>query len=168
MTERVKDGGAAASCAWCERPRHIKQGRIWLCEVHYRISSMRTRAKRDGKSVPSKEGIEALIPSPFVCAGCDRSMVWLRQHGASQQATLQHDRSGALRIICLACNTRHAQHPGDSYYEIPTDHKRCPDCEKVLPRSAFAMDRSRPIGLKAYCRPCSAARFKHWSGSHAG
>jgi hypothetical protein len=160
---KIDDG----TCAWCDRPSHIKQGRIVLCDQHYRMSSMRSRARRDGKKVPSRAQIEAMIPRPFVCGACERPMVWLRCHGASQQATLQHDRSGSMRIICLGCNTRHAQHPDDSFYAVPHGHKRCPDCEQVLPRKSFVADRSRPIGLRSYCRRCSSIRFKNWSTSHA-
>lgn len=165
MTGNPKDGGAA--CAWCERPAHIRQGRIMLCAVHYRISSMRARAKRDGKIVPSRAEIEALVPTPFVCFGCDRAMNWLRSDGASTQVTLQHDRSGHLRLICLGCNTRHALHPGDTYYEIPAGHKRCFDCEQVKPFEEFPVARSRPIGRYSYCRPCTSIRFKKWSNQHA-
>ena len=154
-------------CAWCERPSHIRQGRIRLCAMHYRISNMRSRARRDGKAVPTRQEIEALVPAPFVCVGCERPMSWLRANGASQQATLQHDRDGTLRLICLACNTRHAKHPDDSFYSIPKGHKRCPDCSQVLPLNSFAVDRSRPLGRVSYCRPCAAKRFKQWSINHA-
>lgn len=155
------------ACAWCEQPSHIRQGRLMLCVKHYRLASMRSRAARDGKAVPSWPEIEALVPEPFVCRFCQRTMTWLREGGASQQATLQHDRDGGLRIICLACNTRHAQHPGDSFYSLPDGHKRCPACFMVLPLVDFALDRSRPVGRKSYCRPCSAVRFKNWSARHA-
>lgn len=162
----VNDGGPAP-CAWCARPSHIRQGRILLCARHYRINSMRARAKRDGKAVPTREGIESLVPSPFECSGCSKDMTWLRGPLPSRQATLQHDRDGGLRIICLGCNTRHSVHPGDSFYSIPPGHKRCPDCETVRPVSAFAVDRSRPIGRKSYCRPCASVRHKTWRESRA-
>lgn len=157
-TVETRDGG----CAWCERDAHIRQGRIMLCAMHYRISSMRSRAKRDGKITPSREQIEFMVPSPFVCVSCERAMNWLRRDGASTQATLQHDRSGRVRIICLACNTRHAQHPGDSYYDLPEGHKRCAKCDRILPHSAFSTDRSRPLGLKASCRECSHKSHTTW------
>jgi 5-methylcytosine-specific restriction endonuclease McrA len=32
--------------------------------------------------------------------------------------------------------------------------KTCPGCREVLPRDAFARDRSRRDGLNKYCRPC--------------
>ena len=168
MTDTRKDGGSAFpdSCAWCQDAPHIKQGRIFLCAKHYRISSMRSRAKRDGKTVPTLAEVEAIIPSPFVCIGCDGVMSWVGGP-ASKKATLQHDRSGRLRIICLGCNTRHAAHPGDTFYDIPAGHKFCPDCSEVLPLSNFARDRSRPIGRKSYCRPCASFRFKKWSSTNA-
>lgn len=149
-------------CAWCDAPSHIRQGRIFLCAIHYRISTMRACAKRNAKATPTRQQIEGMIPSPFVCSCCKRPMTWLRETGTSQQATLQHDRSGEMRIICFACNTRHAQHPGDSFYAVPENHKSCPDCETVKPLEAFAVDRSRPIGRRSYCRPCAAKRFKKW------
>lgn len=156
------DGGAAFPCAWCDQPSHIKQGRIWLCRKHYRFSSMRSRAKRDGKQVPSRSELEGMVPTPFVCVGCSLPMTWGRENGASSQATLQHDRSGVLRIICLACNTRHAAHPDDTYYDIPSGYKRCAKCERVLPQERFSQDRSRPIGLKSSCRECSGSAHAKW------
>ena len=128
---------------------------------------MRARAKRDAKAVPTRQEIEAMVPSPFVCGGCGRDMTWLRGPEPSRQVTLQHDRDGTLRLLCLGCNTRHSVHPGDSFYAIPAGHKRCPDCASVLPLTSFAVDRSRPIGRKSYCRDCSALRHKSWRESHA-
>lgn len=156
----------AEQCAWCDEPAHIRQGRIQLCAKHYRFSSMRSRAKRDGKYVPTLGEMEALA-ADMCCDGCGRTMTWLRIGGASAQATLQHDRSGRLRLLCLACNTRHAQHPGDSFYDIPDGMKRCPDCEQVLPLALFSVDRSRPLGRKSYCRACASVRHKKWSANHA-
>lgn len=156
-----------SSCAWCARPSHIRQGRNMLCAMHYRIATMRANATRRGKFAPTRHQLEALIPDPFVCSCCQREMTWLRLNGASVQATLQHDRNGDVRIICLACNTRHAQHPGDSFYNVPPGHKRCPDCDANKPLNDFPVDRSRPIGRKSYCRPCCAARFKQWSARDA-
>ena len=165
MTDK-HDGGPAL-CAWCEEPAHIKQGRILLCQVHYRISSMRILAKRDGKVSPSRDEIEAAIPNPLICSCCDREMNWLRSDGASTQITLQHDRRGSIRLICLGCNVRHSVHPSDTFYTIPAGKKRCPDCEMVLPVADFSKDRSRPIGLKSYCRPCASIRNKSWRKARA-
>lgn len=159
MTDR-EDGGPG--CAWCKSPAHIRQGRILLCEAHYRLSSMKIRAKRDGKVAPSVKELEALVPSPFVCGGCKRPMNWLQKHGASTQATLQHDRNGTLKIVCLACNSKHAAHPGDSFWSVPEGHKRCASCERTLAASDFARDRSRPCGLKASCKQCSHSQHTKW------
>jgi hypothetical protein len=134
--------------------------------MHYRISSMRSRAKRDGKTVPTRSEIEGMAAT-MVCIGCSRRMNWLRSEGASTQATLQHDRDGGVRLLCLACNTRHAQHPGDTFYGVASNEKWCPDCDQILPKGSFAKDRSRPVGLKSYCRPCAAARYRSWEARHA-
>lgn len=149
------------------RPSHIRQGRIMLCVVHYRMSSMRSRATRDGKSVPTISEIEALVPSPFRCEPCGRDMTWLREQGASIQVSLQHDRSGEVRLICLGCNTRHGAHPGDSFYRMPKGHKQCRSCKQVLPFSSFVVDRSRPIGLKGNCRTCCSTQWQRWNAGVA-
>lgn len=158
----TREANTVGRCAWCERPAHIKQGRINLCGVHYRLSSMRARARRDGKRVPSWRELVSLIPTPFVCAGCNRAMNWLRDYGASTQVTLQHDRSGAVRMLCLGCNTRHAHHPEDTFYDIPEGHKRCARCDTVKPVDDFSRDRSRPCGRKGHCKKCSHEQHTKW------
>jgi len=155
------------ACAWCDEAAHIRQGRVMLCATHYRISSMRARAARDGKMVPTRDEIASLAAQSMTCVGCKRPMNWLRSSGTSTQVTLQHDRDGTIRLLCLACNTRHAQHPGDSFYTIPAAKKWCPDCGDVLPKADFCRDLSRPLGLKSYCRKCSAARHHKWRIKHA-
>lgn len=165
MADERKDGGQA--CAWCSEPAHIQQGRILLCLKHYRMSSMRANARRYNKITPTLDELESLIPDPFVCIGCNRVMSWGRANGASRQATLQHDRSGKLRILCLACNTRHARHPGDTFYSISPDEKWCAGCSQVLPKTAFFRDRSRPCGLKGNCRECSKKAHTNWRVNNA-
>ena len=160
MTGKINDGGPA--CAWCDRSAHIRQGRILLCEVHYRLSSMRSTAKRAGKEAPTVKEMESLIPSPLVCGGCHRPMNWLQSQGASTQATFQHDRDGTLKIVCLSCNTKHACHPGDSFWSVPEGHKRCASCDRVLGAAAFSRDRSRPCGLKSSCKECSHSQHTQW------
>lgn len=157
----------ADNCSWCSEPFHKRQGRIGLCAMHYRISNMRGRARRDGKFVPTKEQIEALVPKNMECPACHRTMTWLRVGGASQQISLQHDRDGQLRLLCLGCNTRHSVHKGDSFYDIPPGHKFCAQCGCNKPLEQFSIDRSRPIGRKAYCKPCASVRHKIWRNAHA-
>lgn len=52
------------------------------------------------------------------------------------------------------------------------DVKRCPRCEKYIPRSMFWRDTTRPDGLHSYCKPChkvyeSTRRRKHHDWSRA-
>lgn len=145
------------TCSQCDRPSHIYQGR-WLCQMHYRIASMRAAAARRGKVSPSREEMEALVPNPFVCEGCHREMVWLQRDGASQQATFQHDRDGTLRIICLRCNSRHSTMPGDMFWEIPEGHKYCPSCAQVLPLTQFYSSPAFTTGALPSCIPCYAVK----------
>jgi hypothetical protein len=161
----MKDGGPAFPCHWCLGEPYIKQGHIWLCKIHYRFQSMRTRAKRDKKSVPSYDMLFSMASSACMhCPGCNRSMNWLAKEGRSTVVTLQHDRDGKMRFLCLSCNTRHASMPGDSFYSFPKDKKLCPDCQQQLPLEAFATDRtSRWMNKKTYCRRCSNARWKKWN-----
>ena len=66
------------ACAWCDEAAHIRQGRVMLCATHYRISSMRARAARDGKMVPTRDEIASLAAQSMTCVGCKRPMNWLR------------------------------------------------------------------------------------------
>lgn len=160
----IKNGGPAF-CS-CGQPAHKRQGNRKLCAMHYRIANMRSRAKRDGKTVPTTTQIETLA-ADMTCPGCGHLMHWLREEGASLQATLQHDRDGSIRLLCLGCNTRHASHPGDSFYLRKPGEKFCSKCMRFLSSSYFARDRSRPSGLKASCRACSAIQHKNWRTSRA-
>lgn len=159
---KYKTGGPAFHCKWCENLAHIKQGRIYLCAVHYRFSSMRTRAKRDGKDVPDYAYLESLVPNPFLCPVCKVSMNWLSKEGHSTVITLQHDRDGTMRLICFKCNMRHSNFPEDTYYELPENHWRCSACGCVKPLEEFPTDRSRPLGKKSYCKLCSNIRMRNW------
>lgn len=115
--------------------RHLGNARY--CVRHYRFATMRARARRDGKSVPSPAELERLLPLNMVCAPCGRTMNWLSNDGRSTVISLQHDRDGALRLICRACNTRHAHHPGDSFYELRAGERRCSSCRTVKPETDF-------------------------------
>lgn len=166
MSDPINDGGPAL-CAWCDQPRARRQGRIFLCAKHYRFQQMRTRAARDGKTVPSYWALDAMAAPGLICCGCQREMHWLVSDGPrSQQVTLQHDRGCTMRLLCLGCQVRHASHPGDEFYNVPVDHKRCPDCVAVLPLDRFSVDRSRPIGRASYCKECSRVRHAQWVKEH--
>ncbi len=152
-------------CKWCNFLAIIKQGRIWLCEKHYRFQQMRINAKRHNKCVPGYGELEAMHSIlGMVCPACKRELNWLGCNGLSTVITLQHDRSGALNFLCRACNTRHAGFEGDSFYII--DHnkeKKCFKCKKILPLSSFYKDNSgRWKNKKSSCKECSNKTYNNW------
>lgn len=153
-----KDNTPPSVCKWCDSPAHIKQGRIWLCKKHYRFQQMRSTAKRDNKTVPSYDQLESLwLECQGKCFVCRRAFNWLSVEGRATVVTLQHDRSGSMRLLCVSCNTRHAFFDGDSFYEADQSHRTCPRCEHNLPLSVFAADNyNRWNNKKTYCRACSA------------
>ena len=163
----ANDGGPACSRADCNSPAFRRLGNAKYCHRHYRFATMRACAKRHGKTVPTTEQFETLIPDGMVCPPCGRVMNWLAKDGESTVMSLQHDRSGAYRLICRACNTRHAAHEGDEFYAIPADQRRCPGCLRVMPLSAFSMDTTKWLGRKTYCKGCASGRHKAWRSSRA-
>ena len=160
----MNDGGPAKRCSKCVRPAYMRQGHQWLCAMHYRFGQMRANAKRNGKEVPTHDQLNDLMEATngSRCFGCHKIMNWLSGTNQSLVISLQHDRDGTLRLLCRGCNTRHAIHPGDTYYAVPTNGKWCPDCDLVLTRDQFCRDRSRPIGLKSYCKACSKKKHDLW------
>ncbi len=46
--------------------------------------------------------------------------------------------------------------------------KQCGKCKEVLPFDAFNKDRSRPDGLRFYCRECTNATNRAWYEANAG
>ena len=88
-----------------------------LCDRHRRFLQMRTQAGSDGKAVPSPEWFEREAPPDMVCPPCGVQMVWHKQTDPRRVLTLQHDRSGRMRLICMSCNVRHASYPGDYFYD---------------------------------------------------
>lgn len=143
------------NCKWCEREAVRKQGRLWLCQVHYRYQRMRIEAKRNHKTVPGYDELLAMTPADMICVGCSRKMNWLAGDGQSTVASLQHDRDGKLRLICRACNTRHAQMDGDSFYTFPKEKKRCPKCKQIKELGEFQVDRRKWNQTCTYCRDCN-------------
>jgi hypothetical protein len=125
---------------------------------------MRATAARKGKKIPSRQELAFMVEQTrLICCGCQRKMNWLSKEGPSSVVSLQHNRDGSMAFLCRACNTKHAQFPGDMFYTIPKSHHRCGDCYQILPRDNFWEDRSRPLGIKAYCKACARKRHKDWS-----
>ena len=124
-------------CKWCGEDVF----RLRLCKKHYRFYQMRIVAKRHGKTVPSYEALELLWnKSKGVCEGCGRAVNWLSNEGHSTVITLQHDRSGRIRLLCLSCNTRHASFEDDTFYDQDPNMKTCPCCKRSLPLDQFGTD----------------------------
>lgn len=67
-----------------------------------------------------------------------------------------------MAIVCRSCNTRHASMDGDSYRDMPKDHKQCPACKKIKPATSFFLDNNRGGVLRrtSYCKPCSQERTR--------
>ena len=150
-------------CKWCAGTALRKQGHIWLCKKHYRFQQMRVRAKRFNSFVPTYQQLQEMLPADMKCVGCARRMVWLSSEDASRVLSLQHDRSGGVRFLCRACNTRHAARVGDSFYKLSIGEKFCPGCNAALPLSAFSTDNSgRWKNRNTYCRECRTARHAAW------
>jgi hypothetical protein len=128
----------------------------FYCAKHARFQQMRDGARRSRQTVPSYEQLEVLASAAgMVCSHCRKQMFWTRGQGPiSQQITLQHDRSGIMRLICMSCNSRHRDYPGDDFYKFPVDFKRCYRCKTVKPFSDFSVSRRYSFGLSPICRRC--------------
>lgn len=146
-------------CKYCGEPSFLIFGR-WACARHHRYAQMRKAALRDGKAVPTYEQLDTMPGSNLVCPTCDVQMNWFMKDGGPTVAALQHYRDGTLAIVCLACNARHGQMPGDTYRDLPKDHKRCPQCEEIKPRSEFYTKQwgDRKPKITSNCKQCCKAK----------
>ncbi|MDR0474545.1 MAG: hypothetical protein LBH43_12845 [Treponema sp.] len=158
------NGSVFPVCSKCENGAVIKQGHQWLYEKHYRFGSMRTKAKRDKKTVPTFEKLESILPDDVKCPSCKRKMNWRQKDGVSMVITLQHNRDGSIQLLCLSCNTRHAKRQGDSFYnENPETEKLCPKCGTVKPLNCFTTDNSkRWKNKKSLCKECANKAHDKW------
>ena len=151
-------------CSRCDLDATMKQGNQHLCDKHYRFGQMRVSAKRNGKKVPSHTNLHELVDDQMLCPDCDTRMNWRSKDGKSTVASLQHYRDGRMAIVCLSCNTRHASMDGDSYCDMPKDHKQCPSCKSVKHGSEFSIDngRSGQVKRKSICKSCSDKKVNQW------
>ena len=151
-------------CKWCDDEAIRKQGRIWLCKKHYRFQQMRVTAKRQGKSVPEYGELERLWQeSGGTCKVCNRKLNWLSSEGTCTVITLQHDRQGGTRLLCLSCNTRHASFDGDSFYDANSERRVCPSCRRSLPWDSYTTDNSsRWKNKNTYCKECRNTKHAEW------
>jgi len=165
---KINDGGPAFSCSVCALQATVKQGNQHLCDKHYRFGQMRATAKQHGKLVPTRGELESMDGSSLVCPDCGVQMNWRAKDGQSTVASLQHYRDGSMDIVCRSCNTRHAFMDGDSFREMPKDHKFCPSCKQTKPLFEFTADKSRSgtAQRKSNCRQCADASVKLWKESN--
>jgi len=159
-----------ANCSKCGDPGFRFRGERWLCSIHNRMDTMRTAARSAGKYVPTEDELTTLFRD-LTARGmkCETCGVVMPLHG-DRRATvsLQHDRSGRLRLICMTCNSRHDDLPGDSFYDLPPDSWRCSRCEQVLPLARFY--KGRAGGCCIDCRKklnaqMWAAHGKRWAAN---
>lgn len=143
----------SAICSKCSNPGFRFRGERWLCVTHNRFDTMRTCAKSKGKYVPTHGELERLagrlIANGMKCEACGCKMNWHSEASRKKTVSLQHDASGAVRLICMSCNSRHGNLLGDSLYSLPKDHWRCPKCEIVKPLSEFYKNR-----VGSCCKMC--------------
>lgn len=151
-------------CAHCDDVATRYKSRQWFCAKHYRFGQMRYDAKRKGKTVPSREQLDALVDPENRCGDCRVSMVWLAIEDQVRVVNLQHYRDGSYGFVCRPCNTRHAFMPGDSFRDLPAEHKYCPNCKCTKPFSAFSKDNSRngQTKLKSWCKQCADVHLTAW------
>ena len=164
----MSDKSGPAKCKWCESKAERKTGHIWLCIKHYRFVCMRASAKSRRKSVPTYEMLEKMLPIDFCCSSCKRKMNWLSNLGTSTVITLQHDRSGAFRFLCLSCNVRHASMKDDAFYKVKPSFKFCSCCIQEKPKDDFYKRKGRWNGLNSYCKSCSLEKNKEWREVNRG
>jgi hypothetical protein len=156
--------GLVMKCSRCDLDSVIIQGHQHLCEKHYRFGQMRSSAKRHGKVVPTHEQLALMTDENMICPDCGIKMNWRSKDGMSSVASLQHYRSGRISIVCRSCNTRHASMEGDSYCDMPKDHKRCPSCLGIKPSSEFFLDNGRSglLKRKSICKICACVKLNQW------
>jgi hypothetical protein len=144
-------------CTRCAAPATKRRGMRRLCLRHYRIDCMRECAKSKGKVVPSPVLLELLlddlIAGGMKCPHCRQSVVLAGNKGQANVISLQHDRSGVMRLLCLLCNNRHQAFPGDSFYDYQLDWKYCAKCSTAKHETEFYLNRTTGR-RKSYCKAC--------------
>lgn len=138
-----------------------------FCDMHLRFYQMRYCAKSRGLLVPELHELEAMVPADMRCPMCKGEMEWRSADGRRRHlATLQHWNDGTMGILCLPCNTAHAQRtPVLDERELPPEGtKACACCRQVRPAASFGKRAAARDGLSPYCRDCKNAktRGEYW------
>lgn len=152
-------------CYVCGDEAIKRHGRANLCAKHRRFIQMQQTAKVDQKYVPSLLELERLSTEEMKCPDCGVEMNWIDGSQRSAGAVLQHYRDGSIGIVCFSCNVKHGFMDGDSYQDVPHDHKLCRSCKTIKPidsfgkRAASGPDSKYP---KSECKACSLESQKKW------
>jgi len=87
--------------------------------IQSKLRGMIVRARGIGKAVPTMGQLKFLLwhLDGMKCPTCKVVMGWNRVESGAKTICLQHDRSGAFRLLCISCNTAHGAMPGDSFYD---------------------------------------------------
>lgn len=163
-----KEMAVEKSCRDCDGPRAHRPAYPNLCEKHYRFIQMRAQSRWRQLVAPSTEELEALLPADMACPQCKRRMNWLNNDGNSTVITLQHDRSGKVRLMCRGCNARHAARPGDEFYEQDATKKRCAACGvDQTPENFYTHGKQKKwLGRTSYCKPCHLKKQREYAAMH--
>lgn len=161
---RLGTGAPAWRCTvtGCMEPKF----RFKFCVMHYRFANMQSRAYASRKYAPTMKELKGLVPPGMICPSCDRLMVWSTGTVTSNLITLQHDRSGTIRLMCMACNSRHSRFEGDEFYNLPKDSKRCTLCKAVKPIEHFVKVKTGWLGRGVRCLPCHNEASQRWKDLH--
>lgn len=88
----------------CNEPRHPSKNREATCKRHARMRHMQKNARRDGKTVPTTEHLEACFGTH--CPECETK--YDSAPGRNTVPTLQHWPDGRMTVVCQLCNVREA------------------------------------------------------------
>ena len=150
-------------CYICGDKTIILHGRKNVCSKHKRFLQMQHTAKADKKYVPSIYEIEKMVPKDMICQDCGCTMHWIDNDNRRHGAVLQHYRKGTLGIVCMSCNTKHGLMPGDSYRDVPKDHKMCITCRTIKPLDMFYKRKdSGNLYPMSKCKICNHEHYKSW------
>lgn len=159
--------GVDMTCYICGEESIKRHGRTNMCAKHNRFKQMQKTAKADKKYVPSFNELELHVPTNMKCPLCNVRMHWIDDENRSSGAILQHYRDGSVGITCASCNTKHGNMVGDSYKDLPSDHKLCNACKTIKPLSEFSKRREKSgVYPVSKCKACAHAAHVAWRSAN--
>jgi len=159
----------------CSKPgcsgegKHKYSESSMYCDKHRRFQTMKNKARRDGKLVPTGEQLEEMLKpclsadGSLICPRSKKSMQWVAGADGRKGSTvsLQHNLNGTMEFVSHSANVSHKNSKlGDLYWNLKDNEKFCPDCSTVKDKTSFGRCRRNPNGLQCRCRTCSNAMNK--------